>query len=79
MTNNYQIMVSLFDNYFRVILIPIIPIIQITKAKCEYLVPFWQIIFTSHQSLFDDYLWLFDIMIIWWLFALFALFALFDY
>ena len=71
--------------YSIVISMPIIPIIQITKSKCEYLVPFWQIIFTSQQLLFDDYLWLFD-MIIWWLFDdylmiiwwLVALSALFD-
>ena len=59
-TNNYQIMVMLFDDYSIVISMPIIPIIQIIKSKCEYLVLFWQIIFTSQQSLFDDYLWLFD-------------------
>jgi len=62
-TNNYQIMLSLFDDYFIIIFTQIIPIIQTIKAKYEYLVPFWQIIFTSQQSLFDDYL-----MIIWWLF-----------
>jgi len=59
-TNNYQIMVMLFDDYSMVISMPIIPIIQITKSKCEYLVPFWQIIFASQQLLFDDYSWLFD-------------------
>ena len=56
-------MLSLFDDYFIIIFTQIIPIIQTIKAKYEYLVPFWQIIFTSQQSLFDDYL-----MIIWWLF-----------
>ena len=59
-TNNYQIMVMLFDDYSIVISMPIIPIIQITKAKCEYLVPFWQTIVTPQQLLFDDYSWLFD-------------------
>jgi len=33
MTNNYQIMVILFDDYSIVISMPIIPIIQITKAN----------------------------------------------
>ena len=64
-TNNYQIMVMLFDDYSIVISMPIIPIIQIAKAKCEYLVPFWQTIVTPQQLLFDDYL-----MIICWLFEI---------
>jgi hypothetical protein len=36
MSNNYQIMDILFDDYFYAYLAPLIPIIQIMKSKFEY-------------------------------------------
>ena len=76
MTNNYQMKLSLFDDYFIVYLTPIIPKIQREKTKCEYSIYNLQIFNTLHEP-FLTYLmivWSLTLMIVWWWLWLFELF-----